>query len=281
MQQERFANCLGERVTNSRSEDILAKLPRIFIGEVQEEWGLGPNPVIVEPHPVPVAERMYVGDPLSLQMHTGVTSTENKEDRGEKRSQEAAVKEASEKHQIPESEQETIAVEIESGVSLIPQLELAESACPCFQVIGLGGITHTFRLRRTQKMLGVRRAVEEIFDYDDARLFWRSPVWKVLLDEDTPDTLHMSNRERVYYVAHIVVVHKVSSCDLSMDGRKYTFRIGKTCSPRFPSRTTVPAPRNKERISTSLNGEEIGRTRSAKHNLSRSAATSNVEKYPS
>ncbi|KAJ7848746.1 hypothetical protein B0H14DRAFT_2582884 [Mycena olivaceomarginata] len=72
--------------------------------------------------------------------------------------------------------------------------------------------------------------MEEIFDYDDARLFWRSPVWKVLLDEDTPDTLHMSNRERIYYVAHIVVVHKVSSCDLSMDGQKYTFGIGKTCS---------------------------------------------------
>ncbi|KAJ7768568.1 hypothetical protein B0H14DRAFT_2632915 [Mycena olivaceomarginata] len=139
MQQERFTSCLGERVTNSRSEDILARLPRIFIGEVQEEWGLGPNPVIVEPHPVPVAERMYLGDPLSLRMHTGVTSTENKgitahsdkdADRGEKRSQEAAVKEASEKRQIPESEQETIAapyqVEIESGVRLICQLELAE-----------------------------------------------------------------------------------------------------------------------------------------------------------
>ncbi|KAJ7667995.1 hypothetical protein B0H14DRAFT_2658113 [Mycena olivaceomarginata] len=269
MQQERFTNCLGERVTNSRSEDILAKLPRIFIGEVQEEWGLGPNPVIVEPHPVPMAERMYVGDPLSLRMHTGVTSTENKgitahsdkdADRGEKRSQEAAVKEASEKRQIPESEQETIAVEIESGVRLIPQLELAEKVE--VQVIGLGGITHTFRLRRTQKMLGVRRAVEEIFDYDDARLFWRSPVWKVLLDEDTPDTLHMSNRERVYYVAgfsaHIVVVHKVSSCDLSMDGWKYTFGIGKTCSLDSLRGQLSQHPEIRSGFRLHYNGEEIG-----------------------
>ncbi|KAJ7867933.1 hypothetical protein B0H14DRAFT_3132802 [Mycena olivaceomarginata] len=256
MQQERFANCLGERVTNSRSEDILAKLPRIFIGKVQEEWGLGPNPVIIEPHPVPMAERMYVGDPLSLRMHTGVTSTENKEDRGEKRSQEAAVKEASEKRQIPESEQETIAVEIESSIRLIPQLELTEKVE--FQVIGLGGITHTFHLRRTQKMLGVRHAVEEIFDYDDARLFWRSPVWKVLLDEDTPDALHMSNRERVYYVAHIVVVHKVSSCDLSMDGRKYTFGIGKTCSLDSLRGQLSQHPEIRSGFRLHYNGVEIG-----------------------
>ncbi|KAJ7832525.1 hypothetical protein B0H14DRAFT_1173763 [Mycena olivaceomarginata] len=183
---------------------------------------------------------MYVGDPLSLRMHTGVTLTENKEDRGEKRSQEAAVKEASEKRQIPESEQETIAVEIESGVRLIPQLELAEKVE--VQVIGLG----------------VRRAVEEIFDYDDARLFWRSPVWKMLLDEDTPDALHMSNRERIYYVAHIVVVHKVSSCDLSMDGRKYTFGIGKTCSLDSLRGQLSQHPEIRSGFRLHYNGKEIG-----------------------
>ncbi|KAJ7856407.1 hypothetical protein B0H14DRAFT_2753055 [Mycena olivaceomarginata] len=94
--------------------------------------------------------------------------------------------------------------------------------------------------------------VEEIFDYDDARLFWRSPVWKVLLDEDTPDALHMSNRERVYYVVSL------SSCDLSMDGRKYTFGIGKTCSLDSLRGQLSQHPEIRSGFRLHYNGEEIG-----------------------
>ncbi|KAJ7697065.1 hypothetical protein B0H14DRAFT_3174526 [Mycena olivaceomarginata] len=96
------------------------------------------------------------------------------------------------------------------------------------QVIGRGGFTARFSLRRRSKISRVRAAIAQLIDDPTARFFWRSPAWKMLSDEDTPYSLCMGNRETVYYAGHIVVVHEIVTTTVHSKPSKTTFGVAPT-----------------------------------------------------
>ncbi|KAJ6579855.1 hypothetical protein B0H10DRAFT_2099447, partial [Mycena sp. CBHHK59/15] len=91
------------------------------------------------------------------------------------------------------------------------------------KVISLGGVEHTFRLLRRQKISRLRAAVEELVGGPKVHLFWMSPSSTLLSSDDTPNSLRMASLETVYYVREALNMY-MNSCRYTFIGAPtYTF----------------------------------------------------------
>ncbi|KAJ7851925.1 hypothetical protein B0H14DRAFT_2581159 [Mycena olivaceomarginata] len=100
----------------------------------------------------------------------------------------------------------------------LPRFENTKNTGIEIQVIGRGGFTARFSLRRRSQISRVRAAVAQLFADPTARFFWLSANHfqeesglENVVDQDTPYLLCMGNRETVYQAGHIVVVHEIGA----------------------------------------------------------------------